>query len=143
VGELVLTLYLLSRRWDIAAAGLQRPAVQLLLRAWGLQLRLRTSYEGRQAEVARLAEYIRLAHVRPAAWEPDGEEGGEAKYCSAPLLQVLMVRQMSIFHTSRQEALDTTIQEAISDQAAYMEDFGQAKLVNETDANAIEAASQN
>lgn len=137
IGTLVTALYVLSRPWQEAAAGLNSLKIKLRFKLWGLQLRLFTGIEGREIIAASIRDWLEYAWDGPEFWE--GPLDMEHR-CASPFLQVIKVRLMHLFHLTPEEALDYSLKEAIWDTSCYAEDHGKAELVSDEMADMIDKA---
>ena len=78
--------------------------------------------------IEQFIEYIRLGFSSPRLKIPD-----KSKRCGAPLMSVLKVFLISKMHRTEDEAINTPVELAFWDQAAYMESEGRVDFWTDRD----------
>lgn len=130
-GTMALWLWVMSRPWDKATAGLRTWRGRWWVRVVAWQLRRRTDDD----HLALVASYLSAAWSGPEIWEKEAT----GRTLCAPLAQNLKLILMSRLGVSEKAALDTPVRVALWDAAALAESSGQAEWVDESIAAAIEA----
>jgi hypothetical protein len=140
VPELCLALWICSRTWQKAAAGLWTRRVRWLLKLWNRQLRKPKCAPAIVAAETQFARYVAQAWDGPSFWEK--QHDGPVSTPGAPLLANLKVTLMAGMHCSEEKALSWHVRAALFDTAAWGEIQGKVEIVSERELAAIEASEQ-
>lgn len=121
--DLPTAVFICSRSHAEAAVALKKWWAPFLFRVWGY--RVRRKYM--RAEFESFLEYVRENQTGPVLSIPANARKSE---CGGPWVWRLYAQMRSTFCSSRIEALDTPIIEAICLDAAYNEHNGHVKLAH-------------
>lgn len=124
IGDLALALYVCSRHWSTAAAGLSGWRSALWIRWWSCRRM------GREA-----VDWCQFAAYWQDAWKGPGFtliESGSGRR-GAGSMHVLMITQRIQYGASRNDALSTPVLEALWDHAAYLDERGSIRLTDAVD----------
>jgi hypothetical protein len=138
VGDLLLALWILSRPWQQAAAGLRKRRTRWLLNLWGWQLRQLNSDLALFHAQCQIQECLGRAWDGPDLWEEQAAKTNRKS--GAPVLASLKVMLCGIFKCSEDQALSTPIRVALFDTAAWAETQGAIQWVNEDELSDIDEA---
>lgn len=127
LGDVLGALHVLTRPAMEAAAGWRDGRARWWLRVWGWQ----AGWLGREAAwreaAAEMEAHLAEAWRGPRLWD----RGGEGRAPGAPALALLKTRLMGCLGMGEVEAMETPIQRALWDLAAWGEDRGLAEWVSE------------
>jgi hypothetical protein len=134
IGDLLEALWVCSRPWQEAVAGLRKRRTRWLLRFWDWQLRKPS------AAMAVVSAEVQLRRYFADAWRPPDrwDKGHDVSKTGAPILASLKVILMGVFHVSEEKALSWTVSAALWDTAAWNEFEGSVQLVSDSEISGVE-----
>lgn len=135
IGDLLSALYICSRPWQKALAGLNKRRVQWLLRRWGRKLSKPKAAVAVGIAEQEFSAYITRAWDGPDLWEKPGRK----RHAGCPTLTALKVSVQVLLHRSEEEALSTPVRAALFDCAAWREVEGLLEWVSDEELDAIES----